>query len=68
MNEWVMVRREERAIYTHRQIKPFRSESKVPTQIAETSGTMQKYCTYRQSTRLAHISSELSAVTRTFDY
>ena len=31
MNEWFFVRREERAIYTQRQIQPFRSESEVPT-------------------------------------
>ena len=37
MNEWCSVRREERAIYTHSKIQPFRSGSEVPTQIAETS-------------------------------
>ena len=37
MNEWLTVRREERAIYTHSKIQPFRSGSEVPTQIAETS-------------------------------
>ena len=35
MNEWSVARGEQRAIYTHRQIQPFRSVSKVPTQIAQ---------------------------------
>ena len=38
MNESMMVRREERAIYTHSKIQLFRSGSEVPTQIAETFG------------------------------
>ena len=65
MNEWVTVRREERAIYSQRQIQPFRYESKVPTQIAETSDSTKKHCSHRQSTGLARISSELPAIAGT---
>jgi len=55
MNKWYPVRREERAIYTHSEIKPFRSGSKVPTQIAGTSGPSVKHCSrhsQRWSTQL----------------
>ena len=68
MNEWSSVRREERAIYTQRQIQPFRSELEVPTQIVETFGSTQKHSSRRQSTRLARKSSELPAVAGTSDF
>ena len=65
MNQWSMVRGEERAIYTQGQIQPFRSKSKVSTQITKTFGPTQKHCSCRQSTRLARISPELPTIAGT---
>ena len=64
----VVVRREERAIYTHRQIQPFRSASKVPTQIAGTSSSIVEHYSNMQTTGLARLSSELPAATETFGF
>jgi hypothetical protein len=63
MNEWATVRREERAIYTHRQIQPFRSESS-----AADRWDFRLYCRTlftSQSTGLARLSLELSTAAGT---
>ena len=59
MNEWFMVRRKERAIYTHNRIQPFRSASEVPTQIVGTSGPSTKHCSWRSQRWSTQLELEL---------
>ena len=67
MNKWVMVRSEERDIYTHSRNLTVQIYAKSFDVDLGTSDLNRKQCSRRQSTGLARISSELPAVAGTSD-